>query len=982
MVVEGDSVEFLSRLPDFPDSQESFQGSVLYKKSKLAGFRCRSYNGAMTSLPLLLSLFFHSQPMDTGLVVKACLGYGPGPHISLRIWNASPRTVSDLRLRMVVNGAAASLSDLGWRGMNTSKIGVNGLPSETFKESDHATPPVLIDPGCAGDSCAQVAEVPLGTFELAPLEGFKIQLHPYKIEGGQLSWNAASHSPNRGDWSFSNLDSGTTCTGDIESSGLRRAIRLALFSGTTKLWGNGPGESYERPDWPLADFAKASFAPLMRVPSDTVPVAVRDARNRAPGRWLVNQAGYRLSDVKAGRAQVKGVGVDAWTVIDAQGNPRGSGVAKPSGGSISARLRTIQTVNSVTTLLDSTGPARAGALTEFVLPSDLSPTGGPYRVVSGTDTSAPFSVDDDLYGKLRDASLRFFGVQRSGNSSSWYRPASFAADPVPGGWYDCGDRIKEGITMGYAMEVLGTLAATHPERDPDRTSWLQSLEKPDGVPDLVRELRHGADFALASWDLSGKDPANMASAVGDMHADQLAWMHDMWVDFLPAEKGGPASRTGRKEMGGNVAGSWAAGLAFAARLQKTSDPEFAQRALEAAKGIYAWGKANPTGKGSAAYSDVESTSKLAFAAVALLWATGDTAYLRDLTRNDSIAKNKAPMFWYSTGGWFGKNATGIALGATAWPLDYADPQPLVLYAFLRLILPHPDTASRYGIDAARYDSLRDLAMYGVIRNLGSMADGDRSVALPGDSLRLDANWAFPLFGVTWGASRYQSGIFAAMLLYADLARAFQERPSVHYPAGTAFLADSVESWGVRGMDYLLGQNPWDMSFLMGIGSRNLNHIHHRTANPEGRNLPSVDWVYRTPVGALLGGALPDDTLLSDGWKDYTQSETCLDFAATFLVPATLLAAPMDSSTASVRPSLRAATAPRWSWNPRTGILGWSGAPAGLRWEILDARGRVVGQGSISGSEGRRALEVPAGVSVLRWRTHDANGILPLLRLSR
>lgn len=936
----------------------------------------------MTSLPLLLSLLSHAQPMDTGLVVKACLGPKATDHVVfVRVWNASSHTVSDLRLRLHLNGAPGSLGDLGWRALEAVRFEATGLAAAgTVAVPPGTVPPAVVESTCAGDTCGHVVELSLGTTALSPLEGLGMELHPAHLAGGQLDWSEPSRLPRRGDWSFSNLDSATSCGEDAAAGLAARATRIELFSGTTKLWGNAPGGSYERPDWPLADFRKASFASLMRAPSDTVPVADRDRRNRALGNWLVNQAGYRLSDVKAGRARVRGVGVDAWSLIDSLGLVRGSGVAKPVGSRVAGSLRTKEYDGSLVEVLDSTGPKRSGGLTEFVLPADL-PAGGPYRVASASDTSAPFSVDDDLYGKLRDASLRFFGVQRSGNSSSWFRPASFADDPVPGGWYDCGDRLKEGATIGYAMEVLGTLAATHPERDPDRTSWSQSLETPDGTPDLVRELRHGADFALASWDLSGKDPANMVTGIGDMEKDHAGWTHDTWVGQLPAALGGPASRTGRKEMGGNVAGAWAAGLAFASRLQKESDPGFARRALEAARGLYAWGKANPDGKGNAAYGDVESTSKLAFAAVALLWATGDTAYLHDLTRNDSIAKNKWPIFWYSSGGWFGKSQTGLALSAPAWPLDYADPHPLVLYSFLRLILPHPDSASLYGVGAARFDSLRDLAMNGVIRNLGSMSLGDRSIPLPGDTLRFDATWMFPRFDVGWGISRYMSGIFGQLLLYADLARAFQELPSSHFPAGTAFLADSVEAAAVRGMDYLLGQNPWDMSFLMGIGSRNLNHVHHRTANPEGRNLSSVDWAYRTPVGALVGGANPQDSLLQDDWANYANSESCLDFAANFLVPATLLSASAASETAGSRFVTRSVMLPRWRWDSRAGVLSWSGVSADLRWEVLDARGRIAASGTAEGS-GRSALDLPSGISVLRWRSVDAGGTLPLLRLVR
>lgn len=937
----------------------------------------------MTSLPLLISLLSQSQPIDTGMVVQGCLDYRAPRHIlALRVWNASPWMISGLTLRLHLNGAPGSFDDLGWRVMDASLVDASGLVFPGVVNMPHGNAaPALTTEGCTQESCAHKVDLPIGASALSPLWGWRIELSPAKLAGGQVDSTEPARPPRRGDWSFSNLDSSEGCGEKLVAGFAHRATRIELYAGTTRLWGNAPGESYERPNWPMADFRKASFAPLMRAPADTVPVEVRDRRNRTLGRWLVNQAGYRLSDVKAGRARVRGVGVQSWTLIDQLGIVRGSGVAKSLGSRVSARVRTTEYDGSMAMLRDSTGPVRSGDLTEFVLPTDLSPNGGPFRVVSGSDTSAAFSLDDDVYGKLRDASLRYLGVQRSGNSSSWFRPASFADDPVPGGWYDCGDRLKEGVTIGYAMQVLGALAATHPERDPDRTSWLQSLETPDGVPDLVRELRHGAEFALASWDRSGNDPANMVTGIGDLGKDHVGWAHDTWVGLLPDTRGGPASRTGRKEMGGNVAGAWAAGLAFASRLQAAADPDFAQRALEAARGLYAWGKGNPKVVNPMAYSDGESISELAMAAVALLWATGDTLYLHDLVRNDSIAKARSPI-WPSAGGWFGKVVSGSPLSKGGWYMDWSSPHPLALHAFLRLILPDPDTASRYGVVAPRFDSLRDLAMAGVIWNLSEMPMGTRYIALPGGSLKVDSVWQYPNSSVSWGHSRYLASNLGEMLLYADLARDFQERPTPHYPAGTAFLADSVEASAVRGMDYLLGQNPWDMSFLMGIGSRNPNHIHHRTANPEGRNVPSVNWAYRTPVGALMGGMDPKDSVLRDDWIGYRNSDACLDYAASFLVPATLLSKPASSGSTGRIAAPRRTPSPRVVWDSRTGVLRWSGASAGLHWEVLDVRGRLVGSGSAVASEGRRALEVPSGVSMLRWRTTDANGTLALLRAGR
>jgi len=946
---------------------------------------CCGYIISMLSLPLFLSLLVSSQPMDTGLVVQACRTPTSSVDTSLavRVWNPSHRTVTNLVLRLHLNGAPGSFDDFGLRPLYMTQVDASGVPSSAMLSlPEVTTPPVLERAGCTGDTCSHLLSVSLGTVSLAPLEGLTIELRPAKISGGALQWEPPSRPFRLSDWSLSNLGPAqATPATDLGSK--QRATRIELFADGTRVWGNAPGESFERPDWPLFNASRSSFASLVHVPSDTIPVVQRDDANQHLSSWLVNQAGYRLSDVQAGRTRVLGVGLRDWNLVDTLGRVLGSGSAAPLGGPISGALLIREYANSITLLRDSLGDTRSGDAYGFPLPKTL-PAGGPYRIVSASDTSAPFRVDDDIYGKLRDAALRFFGVQRSGNSSSWFHPASFAGDAIPGGWYDCGDRLKEGITQGYALEVLGELAATHPERDPDRTSYRQDLETPDGVPDLVRELRHGADYALASWDLSGGNPADMITSVGSS-ADHLAWIHDVWTDLLPAAKGGPGSRTARKEMGGNIAGSWAAGLAFSARLEAATDPDFAARALVAAKGLYAWGKANPAAKKNAlsTYISSESTAKLALAAVALLWATRDTSYLHDLVRNDSLSK-RSPLFWYSLGGWFGKGGTQIPLGKGGWPMDFDDPHPLALHAFAKLVLPDPDTALRYGVATAQYDSLREATLYGMLRNTAEMSIGNRSMPLSVSTFSVDSLWRVPVPAITWSYSRYFTGMLGEMLLCAEMARDAASRPTPHYPAGTDLGADSLEAMAVRGMDYLLGTNPWSISFLQGIGSRNLNHIHHRSANPDGCNMTTVNWAYRTPVGALLAGGNPSTTLLRDEWSKYDNTEACLDFATSFLVPTTLLSAQSSQTPVAIGHRTTAATGrtTRLFWDPRTGLLRWSGLTGTLRFEVLDSRGRVVASGSASEASGNRSLELPAGLSLLRWRSADASGVLPLLHLSR
>ena len=85
------------------------------------------------------------------------------------------------------------------------------------------------------------------------------------------------------------------------------------------------------------------------------------------------------------------------------------------------------------------------------------------------------------------------------------------------------------------------------------------------------------------------------------------------------------------------------------------------------------------------------------------------------------------------------------------------------------------------------------------------------------------------------------------------------------------------------LNYVLGMNPWDISFIMGAGDKNLQHPHNRAANPEGYNAGGFPYEYQSPKGALMGGCQPNNVLI-DEWENYINTETCIDFSAQLLTP--------------------------------------------------------------------------------------------------
>ena len=85
------------------------------------------------------------------------------------------------------------------------------------------------------------------------------------------------------------------------------------------------------------------------------------------------------------------------------------------------------------------------------------------------------------------------------------------------------------------------------------------------------------------------------------------------------------------------------------------------------------------------------------------------------------------------------------------------------------------------------------------------------------------------------------------------------------------------------MDYILGNNSYGYSFLIGYGSKWPTHIHHRAAAhlAEGQSLAKNPEVKYTAYGTLIGG--PDEAGYEDHSDKYQYTEPALDYNACFAI---------------------------------------------------------------------------------------------------
>lgn len=112
--------------------------------------------------------------------------------------------------------------------------------------------------------------------------------------------------------------------------------------------------------------------------------------------------------------------------------------------------------------------------------------------------------------------------------------------------------------------------------------------------------------------------------------------------------------------------------------------------------------------------------------------------------------------------------------------------------------------------------------------------------------------------------------------------------------------------GMDNINYLLGANPFDISFVTGCGDRNLQHPHHRASNPDGYDQNGNGYAYTKLTGAVLGGVKPGKTL-KDEWMDYDVTETCIDFSSQAIFPLMLLSGGEEIPTGTTRQIIKTET---------------------------------------------------------------------------
>ncbi|EAR10027.1 glycoside hydrolase family 9 protein [Reinekea blandensis] len=432
------------------------------------------------------------------------------------------------------------------------------------------------------------------------------------------------------------------------------------------------------------------------------------------------------------------------------------------------------------------------------------------------------------YGEALQKSIYFYEAQQSGELPDWnrveWRGDSALTDgadnnvDLTGGWYDAGDHVK----FGFPMAATATMLAWGVIENPD------AYEQTGQLPHIKNNLRFVADYFVKAHT----GPNEFYGQVGKGSVDHAWWGS---AEVMPMAR--PSYKIDAANPGTDLAGETAAALAAIAMVFETTDPAYAQNLLTHAEQLYQFADTY-RGKYSDSITDAQAfynswsgyQDELVWGAAWLYQATGNPDYLtKAINEYDNL--NTEPQSTIKSYKW-----------GQAW-----DDKGYGSYVLLAKLTGD----AQYEADAERW---LDYWTTGY--------NGERIRYTPGGLAFLD----------TWGAARYTSNTSFLALVYSDYLKNANKKP---------VKADTYYDFARSQIEYLLGDNPMNMSYLIGYGDVYPTAPHHRTAHGAWADSLSVPTDNRhTLVGALVGGPGLDDSFENDR-GDYVKNEVATDYNAGF-----------------------------------------------------------------------------------------------------
>lgn len=414
------------------------------------------------------------------------------------------------------------------------------------------------------------------------------------------------------------------------------------------------------------------------------------------------------------------------------------------------------------------------------------------EIAEENNQSHPFDISSTIYSVMMYDALQYFYHNRSGieitmpyaGREDLARPAGHPSDvvglnpnisgadlsyelDVTGGWYDAGDHGKYVVNGGISLWTMMNQYERSLHSSFGNSSLYQDGEM--NIPENDNNIPDILDEARWQMEfmLSMQVPAGKQFA-GMVHHK----MHDENWTGLPTAPHEDTMTRYLRPVSTAATLNVAATAAQSYRLWKTHDLSFANTCLAAAETAWQAAQANPTlfaspsdGTGGGPYPDNNLTDEFYWAAAELYISTGKQVYRNAMSSSNFHLRVPYAPSWQET--------------ATLGTLSLA----LV-----------PNGLSQANINTAK-------------QNIITTADAWlNNIATEGYGTPLKSNNGYP-----WGSNSFVMNIMVTMAYAYD------------YTNGNEIYLNGVS----ESMDYLLGRNAMDQSYLTGYGERPLMNPHHR-----------------------------------------------------------------------------------------------------------------------------------------------------------
>ena len=472
---------------------------------------------------------------------------------------------------------------------------------------------------------------------------------------------------------------------------------------------------------------------------------------------------------------------------------------------------------------------------------------GEYIIKSGDLTSYPFTIGTQLYSNLHTLLSKMLYFQRCGMellpeyAGIFARPTCHLAPSVlwdeyvkckngelkeedmqrldiRGGWHDAGDYGRYSTAASVALAHILYAFRFFPE------AFEKSLNIPEsgnGIPDILNECLYELKWLL-----------QMQNDEGGVYHKQCTLRHADFV--MPHEDNDQMYLYPVSSM---AVGDFAAIMALASRIYQPYNPDFAKQALDASLRSYDWLQAhpdflgfyNPPETNTGEYDDISDLDERMWAAVELYRCTGEEKYLADAKVNFDKLAVTTEYGWADISGfaaWALFEKELIAGKADICDCDNTDLEVNFKKVYRTALLTEADR------------------ILDIVNTSGYRVD-----LLPDDFI--------------WGSNMVV--LNRAMLL-----------STVSILENKKAYADAT----VQQMDYILGINAANYSYISGVGAHAFCHPHNRVTEADSIEETLPGYVsggpFKTPADETAKEVLAPNTppmkCFLDRWECYSLNE--------------------------------------------------------------------------------------------------------------